>query len=477
MDQSLLLPLLTIINGKQSANTLSNAFLLLLVHIIITNYVLIIKYIKDQIPKIRNGINYPVKASITLKHNTLWSCDFPCTFLALSQKLKSTIVADKSFTSYKILQYPSYKKDPVTILDLHTSYKVVDDIYVYTNISNRKSDNNEYDYINVEYVLHSKKKSCQEIEDFLSSCLEHYKLALLDTMKSQHIFMFKEIDEENHDVVYQEYPFETTKSFGNMFFDQKDELLRRVDYFTNNKAEYVRLGIPYTLGILLHGIPGGGKTSYIKGLAKHTGRHLVVLPTRNIKNIETLKMIFLNEDINGVKIPNSKRIYIMEEIDCSEWRSVVLSRSLRKDDKQDDEKTNTQDALVDALVTLNKSDDDDKKKHKPKKNESNTLTLGDFLELLDGIVEIPGRMLVMSSNHPEVLDPALVRPGRIDMVIEFKKLTRKSVRDVYKHWFNKDIPNDVYANMKDYMFSQADIGNMFTRCSQTEIYRTLCGKN
>jgi len=397
--------------------------------------------------------------------------------LAFSQKIKNQIIEDHKFTCYKISQYSCHKKDPITFLDLQRSYRIQDDIFLSSNTSAKKSDNNEYDYITLEYILHSKKQSCKDIENFLNRCLEQYRSDLLDTMKSQHIFIFKEIDEDNN-VVYQEFPFETTKSFDNMFFDQKDELLKRVDNFTNNKSEYVRLGIPYTLGILLHGIPGAGKTSYIKALAKHTGRHLVVLPTRNIKNIETLKTIFLNEDINGVKIPNSKRIYIMEEIDCSEWRSVVLSRALRKDEKQpDDDKSNNQDALVEALVTLNKSDDDDKKKLKPKKNESQTLTLGDFLELLDGIVEIPGRMLVMSSNHPEVLDPALVRPGRIDMVIEFKKLSRKSVRDVYKHWFNKDIPNDVYSHMKDYMFSQADLGNMFARFSQAEIYRILCGKN
>lgn len=37
-----------------------------------------------------------------------------------------------------------------------------------------------------------------------------------------------------------------------------------------------------------------------------------------------------------------------------------------------------------------------------------------LLNVLDGVVETPGRIVIMTTNHPETLDPALIRPGRID---------------------------------------------------------------
>lgn len=45
---------------------------------------------------------------------------------------------------------------------------------------------------------------------------------------------------------------------------------------------------------------------------------------------------------------------------------------------------------------------------------ADTLNLAGLLNVLDGVVDTPGRLLVLSTNHPEVLDPALIRPGRIN---------------------------------------------------------------
>ena len=74
---------------------------------------------------------------------------------------------------------------------------------------------------------------------------------------------------------YTEFQFESGKSFKNVFFPQKDTLIKRLDFFRDNKSWYKSRGIPYTLGLLLHGIPGCGKTSTIKAIANHTQRHIV----------------------------------------------------------------------------------------------------------------------------------------------------------------------------------------------------------
>eukprot|EP01052_Picozoa_sp_SAG31_P007685 SAG31_NODE_370_length_16651_cov_3.511056_12_plen_164_part_00 len=50
-----------------------------------------------------------------------------------------------------------------------------------------------------------------------------------------------------------------------------------------------------------------------------------------------------------------------------------------------------------------------------KTDNSDKLNLSGILNVLDGVVDCPGRILVMTSNHPEMLDPALVRPGRVNL--------------------------------------------------------------
>merc|ERR1712211_60304 len=51
--------------------------------------------------------------------------------------------------------------------------------------------------------------------------------------------------------------------------------------------------------------------------------------------------------------------------------------------------------------------------------KSSKLTLATLLEVLDGVMEMDGRMLIITTNYPERLDKALIRPGRIDMKVKF----------------------------------------------------------
>ena len=88
------------------------------------------------------------------------------------------------------------------------------------------------------------------------------------------------------------------------------------------------------------------------------------------------------------------------------------------------------------------------------------IKLGEILELLDGISETDDRVIIFTTNYPEKLDKALIRPGRIDMMIEFKKLRRVDVRDNFKQWFGYDIPKDKLLKIKDNCITQAEFGKL-----------------
>merc|ERR550514_135770 len=63
------------------------------------------------------------------------------------------------------------------------------------------------------------------------------------------------------------------------------------------------------------------------------------------------------------------------------------------------------------------------------------LNLSGLLNVLDGVVDTPERIVVMTTNHPEVLDPALVRPGRIDQKLLLSHMKPHNVVAMIEHYF------------------------------------------
>ena len=69
------------------------------------------------------------------------------------------------------------------------------------------------------------------------------------------------------------------------------------------------------------------------------------------------------------------------------------------------------------------------------------LNLTGILNVLDGVLDRPGRMLVISTNHPEVLDPVLIRPGRVDKKLRLGYMALEDLVRMVEHYF-QTILND-----------------------------------
>ena len=226
--------------------------------------------------------------------------------------------------------------------------------------------------------------------------------------------------------------FKTSKSFTNVYGDHVTELKERLDLFVNHPDWYMERGIPHSLGIMLHGVPGAGKTSTIKAIAKDTNRHIFNLSLRAYTTQRQLTNLFFNETVNvhtydggkqSLKIPLNRRVYVIEDIDC--LTDVVLDRSLK--------------ATADS------------------QSDGDAVTLSFLLNLLDGVLETPGRILVITSNYPEKLDKALVRPGRIDVKINFKNATRAFILDMINKFYTIEMTLDeIPADLED-VFTPAEV--------------------
>jgi len=139
---------------------------------------------------------------------------------------------------------------------------------------------------------------------------------------------------------WNETQFDSTRSFNNIFFDKKEEVLSKVDFFLANRDWYYEKGIPYTMGIGLYGPPGTGKTSFIKALANYSDRHIVSISLKVVKTRKQLESVFFedryNNDNRKCSISFNKKIVVFEDIDCI--GDIVKERKVEK--KKVDESPN-----------------------------------------------------------------------------------------------------------------------------------------
>jgi hypothetical protein len=300
----------------------------------------------------------------------------------------------------------------------------------------------------------------QDIENFIENCLTSYKKYNLNkTINEQYYFSYNYWDEEGRELMFSEKIFQTNRTFDTVFFEEKNIFLNNINFFLNNEEWYNKKGIPYHYGVLLHGLPGCGKTSIIKSLLAHTKRNALVIPLNRVKTCGELENIFFQSEINNKNIPTNKRIYIFEDIDC-------LCNITKDREKNDTDITslifNGEKINMDWQL-LNKLSDITTKKNS---NPDDELNLSCLLNIFDGILEMPGRIIILTTNYPDKIDKALLRPGRIDFNIELKKASLQIIYDILSNFYDididkiKDICNEKKYELKEYKYTPAFITNL-----------------
>ena len=142
-----------------------------------------------------------------------------------------------------------------------------------------------------------------------------------------------------------------------------------------------------------------------------------------------------------------------------------------------DEKASDVDIFIPKSRKNNKDNKDNKDKQQNKsgiKNDKNKLTLSCILNTIDGICESSDRIMIMTTNHIEKLDPALIRSGRIDYKLEFTKCNNDMFIDIIEHYYdiklNDNEKLNIYKNEKVELYSPADLLN---ECYINENYKDI----
>ena len=361
-------------------------------------------------------------------------------------------------------------------------------IYAYTTINSETQEMDDKELSKktkscskiekIRIELFSYKSSVKQIKDYVESLTKKYLSSIEDLRENKKFIytLLKTKYEDNISEMWGETEFSSTRTFRNLFFSGKNNVINKIDFFLKNKEWYYEMGIPYSLGIGMSGPPGTGKTSLIKAIANHSGRHVIVISLKLIKTKRQLDNIFFEERYNTDNKKGSinfdKKIIVFEDIDCI--GDIVLDREKKKKVSTtglgtklnfQELTTNSKINMGDLLETIAATDNDAIKGYQMPKlpTEEDPITLDDILNLWDGIRETPGRIMIISSNHYCDLDPALIRPGRIDLTLELSNATHEIIKDMYSHLFKEKIDeNDVkILKIQDKFYSPAEIMNIY----------------
>jgi mitochondrial chaperone BCS1 len=182
--------------------------------------------------------------------------------------------------------------------------------------------------------------------------------------------------------------------------NEKEHLVNDIRQFRASRERYGQLGVPYHRGYLLYGPPGTGKTSLVSGLAAEFGMSIYAVNLTEL-NDQKLK--------RAVSTVPQNSVILFEDIDCMKMGGRRPSADPKINNTPEGEKNDSVDRFG--------------------------VTRSGLLNVLDGFHAPENVLFLMTTNRIEALDPALLRPGRIDYRLYRGHATEEQKVMLYRRFF------------------------------------------
>lgn len=185
--------------------------------------------------------------------------------------------------------------------------------------------------------------------------------------------------------------------------DIKGDILDDLEDFKNSKEWYLTRGLPWRRGYMLAGAPGTGKSSLVFALASHTNRNIYTLNLATLRNDHDLTKAIATVDKNA--------FLLIEDVDAYTINKIRAEKGTEEKSQRSE----------DIEVTF-----------------GGGITLSGLLNALDGVVSKDGLIVFMTSNHPETIDSALLRPGRIDVYKTLRYMNNARVVEMWNYFYPEE---------------------------------------
>ncbi|KAI1176138.1 P-loop containing nucleoside triphosphate hydrolase protein [Nemania sp. FL0916] len=222
---------------------------------------------------------------------------------------------------------------------------------------------------------------------------------------------------------------------------------------------YANRGIPLRRGYLFHGPPGTGKTSLSFALAGVFGLDIHV--------ISLLEPSLTEEDLCSLFSSLPRRcVVLLEDIDTAGLRRpadelLAAEQAAKKDSAGSNNSNSANGANANGTTNTNSSKDDTagrttsndikelaKVLKKENEDQKKGISLSGLLNAIDGVASHEGRVLIMTTNVPESLDDALIRPGRVDLQVQFTYASKAQARELFIRMYEGDQGRPRHADTK-----------------------------